>query len=132
MTYNDRIFRHKKHPIGDYKDVRVCPKVSDSLKEKTKSILSEKWVYNSKNHEASMVNLVDDAEVEVNMPTGPSSKCQRNFQLVEVAHPPQAISRCPPNHYLTPKTQWKRKGGPIDLEASRKILGGQAVSTFAR
>lgn len=37
MTYNGGIFHHKKHLIGCYKDVRVCPKVPDSVKEEIKA-----------------------------------------------------------------------------------------------
>jgi len=43
------------------------------------------------NHESSTINLVDD--VEVSTPMGPPSKCQRALQLVEVDHPPLAMSR---------------------------------------
>jgi len=42
MTYNGGIFPHKKHLIGGYRDVKVCPKVPDSVKEEIKEYLLEK------------------------------------------------------------------------------------------
>ena len=36
------------------------------------------------------------------------------------------------NLYFSQKSNEKRKGGPIDLESSRKILRDRAISVFAR
>ena len=36
------------------------------------------------------------------------------------------------NLYFSQKSNEKRKGGPIDLESSRKILRDRVVSAFAR
>ncbi|XP_055836284.1 uncharacterized protein LOC129904724 isoform X5 [Solanum dulcamara] len=96
MTYNSGIFRHKKHLIGGYKDVKVCPKVPNSVKEEIKEYFTKKNEFKTQmNPEASMVNLVDDDEmddeVEVNTPMGLSQK--RNLQLVKVGHPPLAMSK---------------------------------------
>ncbi|KAG5614814.1 hypothetical protein H5410_014638 [Solanum commersonii] len=90
------------------------------------------------NHEASMVNLVDndemdDDEVEVNMPMGPPSKHQRMPSSSGSGSSINSTTKGPMNLYFS-KPSEKRKGGPIDLESSRKILRdlfGKAVKVHA-
>ncbi|KAH0652636.1 hypothetical protein KY285_030170 [Solanum tuberosum] len=89
------------------------------------------------NHEASMVNLVDDDEmdddeVEVNMSIGPPSKCLKKPPSSGSGSSTNSNVKGPTNFYFSQKPNEKRKGGPIDLEASKKILRDHAVSAFAR
>ncbi|KAG5621435.1 hypothetical protein H5410_006653 [Solanum commersonii] len=138
VTYNGGIFRHKKHLIGGYRDVKVCPNVPDKVKEEIKEYLLKKNEFKIQmNHEASMVNLVDndemdDDEVEVNMPMGPPSKHQRMPSSSGSGSSINSTTKGPMNLYFSQKSNEKRKGGPIDLESSRKILRDRAVSAFAR
>ncbi|XP_055812957.1 uncharacterized protein LOC129882601 [Solanum dulcamara] len=137
ITYNGGIFRHKKHLIGGYKDVKVCSKVPNSVKEEIKEYFTEKNEFKTQmNPEASMVNLVDDDEmddeVEVNMPMGPPSKTKKKPSTSESGSSTASNVKGPLNFYFSQKPNEKRKGGPIDLEASSKILQDRAVSAFAR
>ncbi|KAH0670639.1 hypothetical protein KY290_026070 [Solanum tuberosum] len=89
------------------------------------------------NHEASMVNLVDndemdDDEAKVNMSMGPPSKHQRMPSSSGSGSSINSTIKGPMNLYFSQKPNEKRKGGPIDLESSRKILRDRAVSAFAR
>ncbi|KAG5569725.1 hypothetical protein H5410_059491 [Solanum commersonii] len=137
VTYNGGIFHHKKHLIGGYRDVKVCPNVPDKVKEEIKEYLLKKNKFKIQmNHEASMVNLVDndemdDDEVEVNMPMGPPSKHQR-MPSSRSGSSINSTTKGPMNLYFSQKPNEKRKGGPIDLESSRKILRDRVVSAFAR
>ena len=89
VTYNSGIFHHKRHLIGGYRDVKVCLEVPDKVKEEIKEYMLKKNEFKTQmNHEASMVNLVDndgmdDDEFEVNI-------CQWQWGL------PQSIKGCLP------------------------------------
>ncbi|KAH0781804.1 hypothetical protein KY290_001402 [Solanum tuberosum] len=89
------------------------------------------------NHEASMVNLVDNDEIddnedEMNMSMGPPSKYQRMPSSSGSGSSTNSNVLGPMNLYFLQKSNEKRKGGPIDLESSRKILRDRDVSVFAR
>ncbi|KAH0674853.1 hypothetical protein KY284_025940 [Solanum tuberosum] len=84
-----------------------------------------------------MVNLVDndemdDDEAKVNMSMGPPSKHQRMPSSSGSGSSINSTIKGPMNLYFSQKPNEKRKGGPIDLESSRKILRDRAVSAFAR
>ncbi|KAH0673922.1 hypothetical protein KY284_025009 [Solanum tuberosum] len=131
VIYNGRIFRHKKHLIGGYRDVKVCMKVPDSVKKEIKEYLLKINEFKTQmNHEASMVNLVDDDEVEVNMPMGTPSKCQKMPSSSGSGSSTNSNVKGPMNLYFSQKPNEKIKGGPIDLESSRKILRDRVVSAF--
>ena len=101
VTYNGGIFHHKRHLIGGYRDVKVCPEVPNKVREEIKEYMFKKNEFKTQiNHEASMVNLVDDDEMdddefEVNMPMPmrPPSKQQRMPSVVGVGLPSIAPSR---------------------------------------
>ncbi|KAG5629242.1 hypothetical protein H5410_000959 [Solanum commersonii] len=119
VTYNGGIFRHKKHLIGGYRDVKVCPNVPDKVKEEIKEYLLKKNEFKIQmNHEASMVNLVDndemdDDEVEVNMPMGPPSKHQRMPSSSGSGSSINSTTKGPMNLYFSQKPNEKRKGEPV-------------------
>ena len=59
--------------MGGYRDVKVCPKVPNKVREEIKEYMLKKNEFKTQiNHKASMVNLVDndemdDDELEVNI-----------------------------------------------------------------
>ena len=87
--------------MGGYRDVKVCPEVPNKVREEIKEYMLKKNEFKTQlNHEASMVNLVDDDEMdddefEVNMPMPmrPPSKQQRMPSVVGVGLPSIAPSR---------------------------------------
>ncbi|KAG5614531.1 hypothetical protein H5410_014355 [Solanum commersonii] len=115
VTYNGGIFRHKKHLIGGYRDVNVCPNIPDKVKEEIKEYLLKKNEFKIQmNHEASMVNLVDndemdDDEVEVNMPMGPPSKHQRMPSSSGSGSSINSTIKCPMNLYFSQKPNEREK-----------------------
>lgn len=80
-----------------------------------------------------MVNLVDDEWMMMKLKWisqwGLSQNVKSSLQLAEVGHPPLVMSRVL-SISISQKPNEKRKGGPIDLEASKKILRDRVVSAF--
>jgi len=83
------------------------------------------------NHEASMVNVLDDDEVEVNMPMGLPQNVKKKSSSSESGSSTNSNVKGPINLYFSQKPNENRKCGPIDLESSRKILRDPGISTFA-
>ena len=140
VTYNGGIFRHKRHLMDGYRDLKVCTKVPNKVREEIKEYMLKKNEFKTQlNHEASMVNLVDndemdDDEFEVNMTMsmGPPSKQQRMPSCSGSGSFINNIVKGPLNLYFSQKSNEKRNGEPFDLESSRKILRDRDVSAFAR
>ena len=66
------------------------------------------------------------------MPMGPPSKHQRMPSSSGSGSSINSTVKGPLNLYFSQKSNEKRKGGPIGLESSRKILRDRVVSAFAR
>ena len=120
VTYNSGIFHHKRHLIGGYRDVKVCLEVPDKVKEEIKEYMLKKNEFKTQlNHEASMVNVVDndemDDEFEVNMPMGPPSKQQRMPSCSGSGSSINSTVKGPFNLYFSQKSNEKRKVEPFDL-----------------
>ncbi|XP_047252772.1 uncharacterized protein LOC124887332 [Capsicum annuum] len=136
--YNGGIFRHKKHLIGGYKDVIVCPKVPNVVKEEMKEYMKKKNELKTQTrHDAAMVDLVDDDqtendEIEVNMPMGPPSKYQRKSSTSRSGSSTASNVKGSMDIYFPQLPNEKKKTCNRCLASSRKILRDRAVSAFAR
>ena len=49
VTCNGRIFSHKRHLMGGYRDVKVCPKVPNKVREEIKEYILKKNEFNTQN-----------------------------------------------------------------------------------
>lgn len=83
------------------------------------------------NHEASMVNLVDNDEVEVNMPMGRPSKYQKMPSSSGSGSSTNSNVKGPMNLYFSQNQTKREKVELLIQNHSKKILRDLVVSAFA-